>query len=229
MHNIIHVLSLMSAVFVSSCVSYQAWSKNPARVGEISPFSARVAKKMVEPIKEGNAPKKILEIGPGGGGISEKIISKLKAGDHLDLVEIEPVFCESLQKQFGHLPNVSVHCVDFLKWQPEYQYDHVISTLPLNSFSPELVQNLIDNMVHVTKNGATLAFVAYKWIRPFRMLMLNKEEKEAYKKNLAIVDKFYADYGLHTTDVYINLPPTIIYHLKITKDEEPIITSLVYP
>src|SRR5205823_2510234 len=123
------------------------------------PLSARVAKKITEPIHRSATPKKIIEVGAGSGALTNKIISKMTEQDHLDLIEIEPILCDVLRDKFGRLKNVAIHCTDFLEWNPPYQYDDIVSTLPFNSFPPKLVQKLINHLIKVAKNNATLAFV----------------------------------------------------------------------
>jgi phospholipid N-methyltransferase len=217
--NILVYLAL-SACFITllgSCAITKAWQKNSQRVGELVPCSARVAKKITENIEPENSPKRIIEVGAGSGALTGKIIKKMNESDHLDLIEIEPLLCDELHKKFGQLKNVAIHCMDFLDWQPDYEYDYVVSTLPFNSFPPELTQKLIDHLVHVSKNGAYLGFVEYKWLSSLKRLGLNKSEIEGYQKNRDIIEGFYQKYRFYEVDVYINFPPIIVYHLKITK------------
>lgn len=202
-----------------SCLIYRARQKNPEQTGELVPCSARVALKITETIDPNKTPKFIMEVGAGSGALTPKIISKMKESDHLDLIEIEPLLCEALREKFGYLKNVSIQCVDFLTWQPNYQYDYVISTLPFNSFPPELVQRAVDQLVLLSKDKAHLGFVEFKWLSSFRMLGMNKLEKETFMKTREIIRNFYLKYKAYDTDVYMNFPPIIVYHLIIDKSK----------
>lgn len=202
---------------LTSCAIHKAYQKDPARVGEVSPCSARVAKKITEPIIKNHSPKRIIEVGAGAGALTNKILEKMTDQDHLDLIEIEPILCDVLKEKFGNLKNVSIHCTDFLDFKPTTEYDYVVSTLPFNSFSPELVQRLVDHLIKISKNGAYLGFVEFKWLSSFRMMGLPKKEKETFQKTRDIIKNFRTKYGYYSTDVYINFPPLIIYHLKIDK------------
>jgi phosphatidylethanolamine/phosphatidyl-N-methylethanolamine N-methyltransferase len=206
-------------VLAESCTIYKAYQKNPRRVGEVVPCSSRVAKKLTELIRPEYSPKRILEVGAGSGAMTSKIITKMNENDHLDLVEIEPILCDVLKEKFGHVKNVSIHCTDFLQWHPKDKYDYVISTLPFNSFPHDLVQKLIDHLIDVSKDGANLSFVELKWLSSFRKIAMNKAEKEKFQKTLDTAGNFYKKYALYDTNVYMNFPPIIIYHLKIDKSK----------
>ncbi len=84
----------------------------------------------------------------------------------------------------------------------------MISTLPFNSFPPELVEKLVNHLIEVSKDKATLAFVEFKWLAPLKKTFLNKEEKEVFKKTRKIIEDFYATYGIYHENVYINFPAT---------------------
>jgi phosphatidylethanolamine/phosphatidyl-N-methylethanolamine N-methyltransferase len=209
-------LVLLSLQF-TGCAIHKAYQKDAARVGEVAPCSARVAKKITEPIVKNHSPKRIIEVGAGSGALTNKILEKMTDLDHLDLIEIEPLLCDVLREKFGALKNVSIQCMDFLEWKPSAQYDYVVSTLPFNSFSPDLVQRLVDHLIEISKDGAYLGFVEYKWLSSFKLIGLPKKEKATFQKTREIIKNFRNKYGYYATDVYINFPPLIIYHLKIDK------------
>ncbi|HXW52861.1 MAG TPA: hypothetical protein VEL47_02020, partial [Myxococcota bacterium] len=66
---------------LTGCAIARAHKKSGSRVGEIVPLSARVAKKISEPIKLNQSPKKILEVGAGSGAMTPKIITKMTEQD----------------------------------------------------------------------------------------------------------------------------------------------------
>lgn len=201
-----------------SCAMYKAHKKDPKAVGEIVPLSARVAKIITQPIRKEDSPKKMMEVGAGSGALTKKIITKMTENDHLDLIEIEPLLCDVLREKFGHLKNVSIQCMDFLNWHPNYQYDYIVSTLPFNSFKHDLVQKLVDHLAELAKPSAYVAFVEFKWLSGFRMLGMNKAEKEEFLKTRSAIEGFYEKHKQYTSNVYLNFPPILIYHLKINKE-----------
>jgi phosphatidylethanolamine/phosphatidyl-N-methylethanolamine N-methyltransferase len=214
------LLITTSSIFIShasGCAMQKAYQKNPKQVGEIVPCSSRVGIKLTEQIKKDQSPKRIIEVGAGSGAITPKILAKMSAEDQLDLIEIEPLLCDVLKEKFGHQKNVSIHCMDFLAFKPASAYDYVISTLPLNSFPPDLVQKLTDHLVHVSKDGAFLSFVELKYLSALRKMVMKKAEKAEFNETRAIIEKFQKKYLTYETDVYLNFPPIIISHLKIDK------------
>lgn len=201
-----------------SCTFFKAWQNNPERVGEIAPSSSRVAKKMSETIKTDGDKKYLLEVGAGEGALTEKIIQKLRDIDHLDLIEIEPIFCKELSEKFGAIKNVAIHCLDFLVWQPSYQYDYVVTSLPFNSFPPSLTEQLMKHLLEVTKEHGKLSFYEFKWLPQIRPWFMNEAEIKVQAQNRSVIENFIKTYLVYQTTVYVNFPPVIVYHLEKQSD-----------
>lgn len=216
---IILLSAALAITQTSGCAIHKARAQDPERVGEVVPCSARVAIKITETIPAAHVPKRIIEVGAGSGALTPKIINKMHASDHLDLIEIEPILCAELKEKFGHLKNVTIQCLDFLLWKPTYQYDYIVSTLPFNSFPPELVKKLIDHLIAVAKDDAKLGFVEFKWLSSFREMGMKKIDKEQFQKTKKLIHDFHNTYKVYDTDVYMNFPPLVVYHLKIDKDK----------
>lgn len=211
------LLFLASLYFLSSCAIIKARHKNPTQVGEIVPCSARVAKKVTETIDQDRGPKTILEIGAGSGALTGHIINKMTAKDVLDLIEIEPILCDELKNKFGQIPNVHIHCVDFLQFTSHDRYDYIVSSLPYNSFPPKLTQALIDHMLHLADANAYISFVEIKWFPMIKSWFLNQENKKQYQENREIINNLYNKYHLYSTSVYMNFPPIIVHHLRLKR------------
>ena len=113
------------------------YAQNPAAIGSISPSSVFLAKKIVQfiPTDDDGQARRYLEVGAGTGAFTGELIKKMKANDQLDIVELDPYFCKLLKEKFKK-PQVHVHCVPIEQWKPDYQYDAIVSGLPLNSFPP---------------------------------------------------------------------------------------------
>jgi phosphatidylethanolamine/phosphatidyl-N-methylethanolamine N-methyltransferase len=219
-HSYFALLCLLILASTLSCAIHKARQKNAARVGELVPCSVQTAKDITSDIPKNKSPKIIIEVGAGSGAITHSIIKKMNEEDHLDLIEIEPILCEELQENFGQMKNVSIHCMDFLHFKPDYQYDYVVSTLPFNSFPADLVKKLIDHLVEVSKDGAYLGFVEFKFLPSLRTIGMNKDEKKEYKKTREVIKNFVALYGVAENSIFLNFPPILIFHLKIDKSKE---------
>jgi phosphatidylethanolamine/phosphatidyl-N-methylethanolamine N-methyltransferase len=195
--------------------------QSPTTVGAIAPSSKWLAEKMVTyiPLNK-HSPINIMELGPGTGPFTELIIKMKKDSDRLDLIELDESFCKLLRKKFGNHPNVHIHCVSITDWKPEYRYDAIVSGLPLNSFSPDMVQKIITKLKSLTKNGGVISAFDYPALN-FRSSLLRGNAKIALKKVLQIKDEFYKQHGFAQNFVLRNIPPARVCYFRISADQHP--------
>ncbi|MGA1401204.1 MAG: phospholipid methyltransferase, partial [Phycisphaerales bacterium] len=83
--------------FVSQAV------RNFHHVGAVWPSSPLLAKALAKPLRRhrevsADRPVKVLEVGAGTGAVTKAVLSSLGSRDSADVVELNPVFCESLQQ-----------------------------------------------------------------------------------------------------------------------------------
>lgn len=194
--------------------------KNPTNVGSPFPCSSSVGYELVKYIKRAmeyhpSRPLRILEVGAGTGGISNVLARILRPIDQLDLIEISSDYCKMLQKKFEFSPGISVHCTAFHEYNSEASYDFIISTLPLNSFNPELINKTINHFKKLIKPGAILSYVSIAGMAQAKQyLSLGKtSQKYAHANNL--LKKFRNKYQISATTIMANCPPLRIYHLQI--------------
>lgn len=79
---------------------FQAFLKNPAKVGSITPSSPELAQKMVEGI-EPTADNIVLELGVGTGAITRALKKKVADENSYLGIEIDQKLVNSLQKNFN--------------------------------------------------------------------------------------------------------------------------------
>lgn len=77
--------------------------RRPTEVVAIAPSSAAVARAMTQGLDQVKGP--IVEIGPGTGSFTKAILDRGVAPKRLTLMEMNPVFCETLRQKF---PGVTV-------------------------------------------------------------------------------------------------------------------------
>ena len=196
----------------------QRFIQSPTTVGSVFPSSRALAKKIVCLIPENPSSsegKHYLEVGPGTGSFTEEIIKKMSAKDHLDVVEIDPTFCEILRKKFANSSNVQIHCQSIEDWHPDYHYDAIISGLPLNVFTPDMVQRFIDTFKKLARAGGTVSYFEYAWLPKIKINTLSGDEKKRFQRVLDIKNEFYKNFGTHSEPVYRNFPPAKVLHFKI--------------
>lgn len=77
--------------------------RRPTEVVAIAPSSAAVARRMTDGLEQIDGP--IVEIGPGTGSFTRAILARGIAPERLTLLEMNPVFCQTLRQKF---PGVTV-------------------------------------------------------------------------------------------------------------------------
>lgn len=222
--------------------------ENPDTVGSIIPSSQRLAEKIIRHIPESknkNHPgNHYLEIGPGTGSFTSEIVKRLAANDELDVVEIDPTFCELLKKKYADKPNVHVHCKSITEWSPDYKYDAIISGLPLNAFSPEQVEEFIRSFKTLAKDDGTISYFEYAFLPTLKVKFLSTVKTLGndvanllgttpdivedsgrnlvqFQKVLALKKAFYHTFGIDSETVYFNFPPARVLHFKIGANDAP--------
>lgn len=180
--------------------------KHHKTVGSIAPSSkalARVITRYIPDKSNSNPPQSYLEIGPGTGSFTRMIVEKLRLEDELHLVEITPEFVKILRKKYAHKKNVTVHdpC-SILAWKESKQFDRVVSGLPLNSFSPEFVQQYLTKVVALTKQNGIISDFRYPKLPSKKIKMLTwtdkcfkRSDRQEFEKVLSATSEFYMKYG----------------------------------
>lgn len=191
--------------------------RNPERIGSLLPSSKRLARQITRFIPEYSSKDhrcRILEIGAGTGTITKEILKKMKAGDHLDVVEIDRSFCKILKKKFKGRKNIEIICGSIVDWQPEYKYDVIISSLPMNSFSPETVRKLIVTLQSLINTDGTLSYFEYRMLPHLKLFTSFGKKKDKFRQVLELKEKFYQQYGIASETILQNLPPARVLHFK---------------
>lgn len=204
--------------------------KDPLAIGSIVPSSPQLSKKIVQYIPEkteDGEPKYYLEIGPGIGSFTKDIADRLRSIDHLDVVELNSSYCETLKKKFIHYNNVHIHCLSITDWHPDYKYDVVVSGLPLNSFPVDLVKKCIAVYERVTKEGGIVSYFEYPNISYLCQKFYYGQNKERLEKILALKSDFFAKYGFKCETVTDNFPTADVLHFRI--NETPTVSPLSDP
>jgi phospholipid N-methyltransferase len=133
--------------------------RNGASVGAIWPSSKGLCEAMVRPVVDGAAgPLRVLEVGAGVGPVTSVLLQRLLPQDRLDVVELNPAFCDTLHKRFDGASPVapSIHNVDVLKFEPGVRYHHIVSGLPLANFPAELSEAIYERFFDLLEPDGTL-------------------------------------------------------------------------
>jgi phosphatidylethanolamine/phosphatidyl-N-methylethanolamine N-methyltransferase len=189
--------------------------RKPLEVGAIAPSSKALGEAITKYIKSYNEPIHVVEVGPGTGVFTKIIASKLRPKDRLDVIEFNQQFVDILKENFKDFPNVRVHCASIIDWNPNYRYDFMVSSLPLNAFSAEFVKSIMEHYEKIMKPGGIISYFEYLVFPELKKLFLIPAHRADYKKMHTLLDEYRKKYEIDTVKVYKNLPPAIIHNLKM--------------
>jgi phosphatidylethanolamine/phosphatidyl-N-methylethanolamine N-methyltransferase len=131
--------------------------KNPLEVRAVAPSSAAVARLMTEGLEQAKGP--IVEIGPGTGSFTREILSRGIAPERLTLMELNPRFCEELQRKF---PGVTVlnRPAEEIEETGLTNVGYIVSGVPVLA-QPELQRAVVGSALRVMAPDAVFAQITY--------------------------------------------------------------------
>lgn len=210
----------------------QMW-RQTSTTGAVMPSGRLLAKAITRPLAELDSPRRILEIGPGTGAFTDQIVRELRPEDRLDLVEINSEFADYIRRRFENLDSYravtdqcEVHCVSLDEFEPENgfgSYDAVVSGLPLNNFSPDLVSELVEASLKQVRPGGTFSMFEYMYVRPVRMRFGPRETRDRMQAIEEIMQSQFEQYRFRQDWVFLNMLPAWVQHLRVTG--EPVTTN----
>jgi len=198
--------------------SVLAWLKevrgNAKSVGALFPSMPAVGKKIRKHIKNDGKPKAILELGAGDGAVTAQIVQVLKPGDRLELVEINPSFCEVLEKRIRgewatYLKGVEVivHSTGLENCQFHRRFDVVISGLPLINFGSDQVQEIYFQFQRLVCDGGQLLSFEYACSRRLKKMLGQVTGNRDLVKTCRLIEEFHQKNQVGWDPVLLNIPP----------------------
>jgi phospholipid N-methyltransferase len=205
---------------------FQQFRQRFKTTGAIAPSSRFLAFAMTGPMKKvlgdpDGPPKRILEIGPGTGAVTRSIVKCLRPEDRFDLVELNETFANLLKQRFQTHPGYKkvigqsqVHMLPLQEYVAEAPYDFIVSGLPLNNFSKEMVREIFECYFRLLAPGGTLSYFEYMYVRSIRKRIGPAEEKERMRSLDEVISPYLKQHRIRQSWVFINLPPAWVQHLK---------------
>lgn len=191
--------------------------RHPNDIGTFFPSTAILAEAITRHVVPDGAERKgkrYLEAGAGTGAFTKIILQKLTAADQLDLVEINPAFCDRLKDKYSHLPNVSVYEGSVLDWNPDKKYDAIVSSLPLNAFSASFVEEILKHYQCIAKPGGYVSYCEFWGLPKIRKMLLLPKAKKRLQDTLDAKRRFEEKFEVSVEKLYINLPPAVVHHCR---------------
>jgi phosphatidylethanolamine/phosphatidyl-N-methylethanolamine N-methyltransferase len=190
------------------------------KTGAVASSSRFLAKAMIERSFDSPSPARILEVGPGNGAFTHQLISRMRPGDRLTIIEVNPVFCQSLRKRLASdqswrmkASQIELLETDIASWSADGTFSSIISALPFNNFSPGDVQAILDRLMASLEPGGSLSFFEYSFIKKIGSLFCSKRQK----MRIAEINRIICDLlnKMRSESVFIpwNIPPAKVYRL----------------
>ncbi len=190
--------------------------------GAIAPSSRFLARALARPIELRRKPARILEVGPGTGPVTRRIVQLMKPDDHLDLVELNQSFVDILNEGFDKdsvhkqvAGQTEIHMCPIQEFANEEPFDFIVSGLPLNNFSPELVRDIFETMFKLLAPGGVLSYFEYMYVRPVRKRISQSAERQRMIQIDQIANEYLSKYRIRQDWVFANLPPAWAQHLHL--------------
>jgi phospholipid N-methyltransferase len=190
--------------------------------GAVLPSGQALGRALSRFVRNGQAPKRILEVGPGTGAVTRHIVGLLGPEDRLDLVELNDSFVACLNERFRSEPHFAVkaercHIIhDNIENLPDRRcYDLIISGLPLNNFAVADVERILDVLCGLLKPGGTLSFFEYIAIRHARSLVCSRDERTRLRGIGRALDRVLTKHEIRRDWILPNLPPAWVHHVRL--------------
>ena len=151
------------------------------------------------------------------GAVTRELVSILHEDDVLDVVEINELYVKHLMTTFESHENIRITCGDILQFNTDCQYDAIICTLPLTSFTQQELALLFTQFERLVKPNGYISFVEYMLIDRLHGFFKKPEQLAALQAKNSIIHDFKERYLLVTKRVLGNLPPLYVHHLCIPK------------
>lgn len=189
--------------------------------GSILPSSRALARALTRPLRSARPPRRVLEVGPGTGAVTAEIVRCLRPGDRLDIVEINAEFVAVLERRF-----VAERDFQRVRGQTRIfhaplqqvagtgEYDFMISGLPLNNFSPDLVQEIFASYERLLQPEGVLSYFEYVWIRNLKMPLVSPPERARLRALGNFLERKIRAYQIAEEVVPWNVPPAVARHFR---------------
>ena len=191
--------------------------------GAVLPSGPWLSSALARYVGEGDAPKRILEVGPGTGAVTRHIVPRLAEDDRLDLVELNASFVKRLRFDLQHdtvlktaSRRVDVHQIPIEDLPRDQQFDVIVSGLPLNNFSAELVEKILDAFTSLLKPGGTLSFFEYIAVRRMKALVSRGDERRRLRQIGGILSSLLEAHEIRRECILANVPPAWVHHVRIS-------------
>jgi phospholipid N-methyltransferase len=196
--------------------------------GAILPSSRFLARALVKHLEGPRPAARILEVGPGSGSVTIEIARRMLPDDRLDAVEINRHFVDLLVQRVATeglfrpvRDQIEIIHASLQDLPGESVYDYIVSGLPLNNFSIDLVRGIFASYTRLLKPGGVLSYYEYVWVRQLKSPFVSRRERRRLFRLGRVVGHYIRDYQIRRERIYINVPPAVVRHLRLKPAVRP--------
>jgi phospholipid N-methyltransferase len=201
---------------------FEEFRRDFHHTGAVLPSGLFLSQALVRPLRGPRPAARILEVGPGTGSVTREIARRLRPGDRLDAVEINPRFAEILRRRMQRDPilsawrdNIHVIIAPVQQIAGESVYDFIVSGLPLNNFTVAEVRSVFDAFTRLLRPGGTLSFFEYALVRQLKTPFVNRHERRRLFRVSRVVGRYIRKHQVRRERIFINVPPAIVRQLHL--------------
>ncbi len=201
---------------------FQEFRRNFHTTGAVLPSGRFLAAALARHVgQQGNGAERVMEVGPGTGAVTRHIIDRLRPEDSLDLVELNDAFVGQLKQLLEHddrfhsaADRTEVLHMAVEDLPDDRQYDRIVSGLPLNNFSAEVVRQILTILMARLRPGGTLSFFEYIAIRRARLLVSGRAERCRLRGIGEALHEVLHPGEFRRDWIWWNVPPAWVHHVK---------------
>jgi phospholipid N-methyltransferase len=189
---------------------FQAFIREPASVGALSPSSRALALAMIRDFALKNADT-IVELGAGTGAFTGPILDRIGKLTTFVVMELDPMHARSLRRRF---PGLTVYndsaerLIDYLTLRQKQKADYIVSGLPWANIPPDTQDRIMEAVLTcLAEDGVftTFAYVHARWLPKARQF------RRALERRFASVQT--------SPVIWRNLPPAFVYRCTQARSE----------
>ncbi len=99
-----------------------------------------------------------------------------------------------------------MHVLPLQEFAADAPYDFIISGLPLNNFSPNMVREVFESYFKLLAPGGTLSYFEYMYVRSLRKRIGRRDEKQRMRSLDEIITPYLSQHRVRRSWVFVNLP-----------------------
>jgi phospholipid N-methyltransferase len=188
--------------FVEHVQFLQAFIREPASVGALSPSSRALAQAMIQNFNLKRAGT-IVELGPGTGAFTGLILERIGKDTNFFVMELDRFHARGLKRRF---PGLTVYndsaerMLEYLALHENLKADYVVSGLPWANIPPEAQERIMEAVLaSLAPHGVftTFAYLHARWLPKARRFRRSLEQR--------------FDRVATSSVIWKNLPPAFVY------------------